>query len=713
MRAGIAALCLLGLLGLSHQARGAESPWPTDDWSKALPSEVGVDAARLAEAREYALRGDGSGCVIRHGRQILAWGDQKRRYDLKSSTKSFGATVLGLALWDGKVRLDDQAKRYHPAFGVPPAENGQTGWTDKITLRMLASQTAGFEKPGGFGRLLFEPGTRWHYSDGGPNWLAECLTLVYRQDLSELLFDRVLAPIGVTRDDLRWRDNSYRPHELEGIPRREFGSGIIANVAAMSRFGYLYLRGGRWRDREILTPGFVGMVGHTPPEQARLPVWVTAERPEGFDHASAHYGLLWWNNNDGTLPGVPRDAFWTWGLYDSLIVVIPSLDMVVARAGNALPRTKNMGHYEVLQPLLGPIAAAINDRPPPATAAGGRTTSPIDAPARTANGAIPYPPSPVIAEMRWAPKETVLRRAQGSDNWPLTWADDDALYGAYGDGNGFEPFTREKLSMGFARITGGPGDFLGSNLRTPSGESRGEGAAGKKASGLLCVDGVLYLLARNAGNAQLAWSADHGVTWTWADWKFTTGFGCPTFLNFGRDYAGARDGFVYLYSHDADSAYQPADGMVLARVDKDEVRNRRAYEFLARVGGDGEPVWTEDIADRGAVFRHAHRCWRSGITYNAAIGRYLWVQILPDSRHPRGPRFQGGLAVYDAPQPWGPWTTAFFSEEWDVGPGETASFPTKWMSADGRTLHLVFSGNDSFSVRACSVVLCGDKVPGE
>jgi hypothetical protein len=44
---------------------------------------------------------------------------------------------------------------------------------------------------------------------------------------------------------------------------------------------------------------------------------------------------------------------------------------------------------------------------------------------------------------------------------------------------------------------------------------------------------MLYLWARNAGNAQLAWSKDHGETWEWAGWKWTTSFGCPTFLNCG------------------------------------------------------------------------------------------------------------------------------------------------------------------------------------
>src|SRR5262249_16077328 len=184
----------------------------------------------------------------------------------------------------------------------------------------------------------------------------------------------------------------------------------------------------------------------------------------------------------------------------------------------------------------------------------------------------PYPPSPVVTGITWAPKETIVRRARGSDNWPLTWAEDGHLYTAYGDGNGFEPFLKEKLSLGFARVEGGPVDFNGMNLRSSTIEQRGDGARGKKSSGILMVDGVLYLWTRNAGNSQLAWSSDRGRTWLWAEWRFTTSFGCPTFLNFGRDYAGARDGFVYVYSHDHDSAYEPADRMVLARVPKDKVR---------------------------------------------------------------------------------------------------------------------------------------------
>src|SRR5205807_716828 len=106
----------------------------------------------------------------------------------------------------------------------------------------------------------------------------------------------------------------------------------------------------------------------------------------------------------------------------------------------------------------------------------------------------------------------------------------------------------------------------------------------------------------NAGNSTLAWSADHGTSWAWADWKWTTSFGCPTFLNFGANYAGARDEYVYVYTPDSDSAYLPAKEMVLARVPKDSLRNRAAYEFLAQVDAEGKPHWTGDIEQRGSVF---------------------------------------------------------------------------------------------------------------
>jgi CubicO group peptidase (beta-lactamase class C family) len=697
-------LCAL----VARDCIGADAAWPLPEWPTAEPADVGMDEAQLRRARDYALTGGGSGYITRHGRLVMSWGDPRARYDLKSTTKSIGVSSLGLAIADGKIRLEDKVTKHHSAFGVPPDSNRKTNWIQEVTILHLATQTAGFEKPGGYTKLIFQPGTKWSYSDGGPNWLAECVTLAYGQDVDELMFQRMFTPLGIDRKDLVWRRNAYRDAKIDGVMRREFGSGISANVDAMARIGYLYLRGGKWKETQILPRDFVEAAGQTIESVVGLP----EVDPKRYGNASDHYGLLWWNNVDGTLKSVPRDAFWSWGLYDSLIVVMPSLDIVVARAGKSWQR-KWDGHYDVLEPFLKPIVQSVRkdssraqaDRSraqvvrllPGIHSEEPRATSLVSASDRRS----PYPPSRAIRGIRWAPASTIIRRAKGSDNWPITWGNDGHLYTAYGDGRGFEPFVEEKLSMGLARVTGGPQDFRGTNIRSTSAERKGGGPSGPKVSGMLMVDGVLYMLVRNTGNSQLAWSHDHGRTWKWSQWKFETSFGYPTFLNFGRDYEGSREECVYVYSHDSASAYERADRMVLARVRQGQIKERGAYEFFHTLDADGAPTWTRHIDERRAVFADKGRCYRSSVSYNAPLGRYLWCQtgVGDDTR------FKGGFAIYDAPEPWGPWTTVFFTQQWDVGPGETCSLPTKWMSADGRTVHLVFSGDDSFSVRKAALIL--------
>jgi len=351
LRWGVACALMIAAAPLGAQAQ----PWPLPDWPTATPADVGMDEALLMTARDYALGGGGSGYVVRSGTLVFSWGSATALYDLKSTTKSIGVTALGLALMDGLISLDDRAQSLHPTFGVPPDSNTATGWLPLITVFHLATQTAGFDKDGGYTALLFEPGTGWAYSDGGPNWLAECVTLAYHRDLSEVLFERVFTPLGIDSADLNWRTNSYRAATIDGVARREFGSGVSADVDAMARIGYLYLRGGMWDGTRILPASFIDQARRPQPELVGLPVTL----PGDYFNASDHYGLLWWNNGDGSIPEVPTDAYWSWGLYESFIIVIPSLDLVVSRAGDSFPPDSS-GPYAVLAPFLVPIVRSID-----------------------------------------------------------------------------------------------------------------------------------------------------------------------------------------------------------------------------------------------------------------------------------------------------------------------------------------------------------------
>jgi hypothetical protein len=137
---------------------------------------------------------------------------------------------------------------------------------------------------------------------------------------------------------------------------------------------------------------------------------------------------------------------------------------------------------------------------------------------------------------------------------------------------------------------------------------------------------------------------------------------------------------------------------------------RAAYQFFGGLSAEGSARWTTNLESRAGVPTRSGLCYRPSITFNAALGRYLLVHPRPNerSRDATGKidvRFHGGISLYESPEPWGPWSIVFDTDEWDVGPGDSASFPAKWISNDGRTMYLVFSGHDSFSVRRAELIL--------
>ena len=349
-RPRILALILL-LAGSVASGVALAAVWPNPVWRTATPESQGMDSALLEQGSQYSLSGGGSGMIVRHGFLVYSWGSLTTRYPIRSATKSFGATTLGLAIKDGRVTLAGKAQSYFAGIGVPPDSNIATGWLGDITMMNLATHTAGFDKPGGYTALLFKPGTEWGYSDGGADWLPDVLTTRYNRDLYKVMNARVFTELGIHSTDLYWRSNKYRSDTLNGVKRREFGSGISADVDAMARLGLLYLRDGVWAGTRILPSSYVEQVRTAPALPARLPV----TNPTEYPAATSHYGLLWWNNADGRIPDVPTDAYWAWGLGDNLIIVIPSLDVVVARAGDDFSRTTDT---RALDPFLGPIVAS-------------------------------------------------------------------------------------------------------------------------------------------------------------------------------------------------------------------------------------------------------------------------------------------------------------------------------------------------------------------
>ena len=190
--------------------------------------------------------------------------------------------------------------------------------------------------------------------------------------------------------------------------------------------------------------------------------------------------------------------------------------------------------------------------------------------------------------------------------WPLTWAADGHLYGGAGDNLG--------SPMNFWRIEGdAPGELsvvdpLPIDHRQYCDIPPADPEHGVKPAGVLCLDGVLYFAVEAmhygenpAFNRQrnihgwIITSTDYGQSWQRAATPthfFTGRLSSPHFIQFGQDYAGARDEYVYASfpaADDGNSYWENGDFLLLGRVPKQRLLERDAWEFLVDLDARNTP----------------------------------------------------------------------------------------------------------------------------
>jgi hypothetical protein len=321
--------------------------------------------------------------------------------------------------------------------------------------------------------------------------------------------------------------------------------------------------------------------------------------------------------------------------------------------------------------------------------------------------AAPYPTSTVLVGLTldWS---THRRHAAGADNWPLTWADDGHQYAAWGDGFGWNGDDDAKSGAGVTRIVGGRDDYRGED-RYASGEM-GCGDLCGKSYGMLALGDSLYSwLSPNSNVANLARaslyrSTDGGSTWRPTEVVFDSddGLGIPFFLQAGQGYGAARDEYVYVYFTELVEPdrwkVQVPGRHSLARVARTSIEDGSAYEFWkGPTGGAGDPVWGS-MSDRQPVFEDPNGVMHSSIIYLPEMGRYVLMTS-------HSAFAEGNLGVFDGPNPWGPWTTVFYTTGWPAG-GEIArtsfywNIAPKWLNDGDMSFVMVFTGireNDAWN----------------
>ncbi len=322
-----------------------------------------------------------------------------------------------------------------------------------------------------------------------------------------------------------------------------------------------------------------------------------------------------------------------------------------------------------------------------------------------------------------------------ADTWYPSWASDDNLYSPWTDGQ----TDGMRSGSGGRNATTGQAIMIGSdplNLKIKAlGKTKGDPHPyqGRYPCGSLVYNGVWYYGTYCLGPAGRV--THDGMTWNWPvlgpipGFRFSTDYGktwtdtphtpakplfpepakfmgplkigSPKFIDFGKNMEHSPDGKAYLVGYGAEEndpkpryanlSWISGDQIYLTRV-KPSIKNindESKYEYFAGYDKKGKPVWSYDFEDIRPLLEWNNNMGCVTITYNAPLKKYLmcvtdgWPTVAKMNSY-----------ILESGKISGPWKLVTYMKEFGEQ-GYFLNFPSKFISKDGLTLWLCYSGNFS------------------
>jgi CubicO group peptidase (beta-lactamase class C family) len=308
-----------------------ESYWPTQGWRTSTPEEQGFDAGKLAEGLE-ALRGSGlnSLLVVRNGYVVLDAYlypyDNTIPHKLASVTKSVMTTLIGIAVDQGKIELDQPMVSFFPNRAIANLDARK----ERITVRHLVSMRNGFESGCLAGdeptlnamranpdwvqaaldrNMIQAPGTGFCYDSPGMHLLSAILQEATGMTALDFARQNLLEPLGIR--EVVWQSDP------QGITH---GWGdLYLRPRDAAKIGHLWLNNGVWEGQQVVSAAWVADS-------------VTAHSSAGGDG----YGYGWW---------VSEDNYYALGRGGQNIRLYPSYNAIVVTTASGFD-------YDQLAPWL-------------------------------------------------------------------------------------------------------------------------------------------------------------------------------------------------------------------------------------------------------------------------------------------------------------------------------------------------------------------------
>jgi CubicO group peptidase (beta-lactamase class C family) len=253
-------------------------------------------------------------------------------HNVYSVTKSIASTLVGIAVDEGLLRVDQTLTELLPAYAA--SMNAQVGAT---TLEQLLTMTGGFpDTTTAFDASRFTPTSDWvaedlrsavtppgqqfAYSDVGAHLIAAILVQATGRSLLQYAREKLFDPLDIPTDPAAEPlvdGTAFAVYDAEGFtwgvdPQgiHDAASGLALRPRDMLAVGSLFLQQGRWQDRQVVSDTWVQRA-------------TSAHVPVQFGAADG-YGYLWWVTEADGAP-----AYFAAGHGGQLIEVVPDRELVV------------------------------------------------------------------------------------------------------------------------------------------------------------------------------------------------------------------------------------------------------------------------------------------------------------------------------------------------------------------------------------------------
>jgi CubicO group peptidase (beta-lactamase class C family) len=329
------AMCLVSSAGLAAQTKSAAAAEtiapvvPGRQWSVAeSPEKAGWSSEKLKVAREY---GDAIGSeavmIVQDGVVIGQWGETSKKLNSYSMRKSLLSSLYGIYVKEGKIDINVTLEQ----LGIddnPPSltkEEKQARVVDLLRARSGVYHPALFETPHMKemrpARGSHAPGTFWYYNNWDFNALGTIFETKTGLSIGQAFAQRIAAPLQM--EDYRADDVYF----IRGADSIHPAYPFHISARDLARFGLLYLRRGRWGEKQIVPEAWVNTSTHPVEDLGNF-----GGAPFG------DYEYLWWVAIDGKkhLPGADlgAGAFSARGAGGHYIVVLPAYHLVVVHRVN-------------------------------------------------------------------------------------------------------------------------------------------------------------------------------------------------------------------------------------------------------------------------------------------------------------------------------------------------------------------------------------------